>query len=165
MFTSQHLYFDDLLVGQTYTSPGRTITETDIVNFAGISGDFNAIHVDHSFAATTPFRKPMAHGLLVFAIASGLGTYSPPQRILAFIGIREWKFLHPVFPGDTIRLVCRVLDREERSRGRRGLIRWQREIINQEDRIVQAGITEVLVEGRGTGLKSPSQADTESANS
>lgn len=165
MFTSQHLFFDELQLGKTYTSPGRTLTEADIVNFAGISGDFNAIHMDHSYAATTPFRKPMAHGLLVFAIASGLGTHSPPQRILAFMGIREWKFLHPVFPGDTIRLVCRVLEREERSRGRRGLIRWQREIVNQDDRIVQAGITEVLVEGRGPGLKTSSRADAESANS
>ena len=58
MFTAQHLYFDDLEIGQTFTSSGRTVTETDIVNFAGVSGDFNSIHVDHAFAATTSFRRP-----------------------------------------------------------------------------------------------------------
>lgn len=165
MFTAQHLYFDDLEIGQTFTSSGRTVTETDIVNFAGVSGDFNSIHVDHAFAATTSFRRPIAHGLLVMAIGSGLGTLSPPQRIVTFLGICEWKFLLPVFPGDTVRLICRVLEREERSRGRRGMIRWHREILNQEDRIVQTGITEVLLEGRGGSSKSGSGQDAESTAS
>ena len=78
-FTAHHLYFDDVEVGQEWDSAGRTITETDVVNFAGISGDFNAIHVDHEFAKKSHFQKPIAHGLLVQAIASGL---QPNERVI-----------------------------------------------------------------------------------
>src|SRR5438132_9662458 len=107
-FTASHLYFDDLAPGQEWESSGRTVTETDVVNFAGLSGDFNPIHVDHEFAKTTPFRKPIAHGLLVFSIGSGLGINAPPIRTLAFIHVREWKFHGPVYIGDTIRIVGKI---------------------------------------------------------
>ena len=69
-FTVQHLYFDDVEVGQQWESLGRTVTEADVVHFAGVSGDFNPVHTDHHFAAQTPFRRPIAHGLLVLSIAS-----------------------------------------------------------------------------------------------
>ena len=59
-FTVNHLYFDDLEVGQQWESAGRTVTQADIVNFAGLSGDFNPIHMDHEFAKTTPFHQPIA---------------------------------------------------------------------------------------------------------
>src|SRR5262245_8147737 len=96
-FTSLHLFFDDVETGQEWETMGRTITEADIVNFAGLSGDFGPIHVDHEFAKTTPFQKPIAHGLLIFSIGSGLGMYTPPMRTLAFTGIREWHFKGPVY--------------------------------------------------------------------
>jgi acyl dehydratase len=144
-FTENHLYFDDILVGQEWQSLGRTVTETDIVNFAGLSGDFNPIHVDHEFAKTTPFRKPIAHGLLVWAISSGLGLYSPPVRTLAFLGIRNWQFIGPVFVGDTIRLRSKVLEKELRARGRRGIVTWERRIFNQDGKVVQEGVTLTLV--------------------
>jgi acyl dehydratase len=148
-FTEQHLYFDDVAVGQEWESQGRTVTEADIVNFAGLSGDFNPIHVDHEFAKTTPFRRPIAHGLLVWAVSSGLGLHCPPMRTLAFMSIRDWQFKGPIFAGDTIRLRSRVLEKEVRARGRRGVIAWQRQIVNQEGKVVQEGITLTLVEGRG----------------
>lgn len=147
-FTPSHLYFDDVEIGQEWESLGRTITEADIVSFAGLSGDFNPIHIDHQFAATTPFRRPIAHGLLVFSIASGLGLYSPPMRTLAFLEIREWHFRGPVFIGDTLRVVGKVVNKEARSRGRRGVITWQRRILNQDRKVVQEGTTLTLVEGR-----------------
>jgi acyl dehydratase len=148
-FTPQHLYVDDIEVGQEWESPGRTITETDIVNFAGLSGDFNAIHINHEFAKTTPFRRPIAHGLLVLSIGSGLGMYSPPMRTLAFLEMREWHFREPVFIGDTIHARVKVLAKELRGRGRRGVVTWQRQAFNQAGRVVQEGITITLVEGRG----------------
>jgi len=148
-FTSYHLYFDDVAVGQEWESQGRTLTEADIVGFAGLSGDFNPIHVDHEFAKSTPFRRPIAHGLLGIALGSGLGLHSPPMRTLAFMTIKEWHFREPIFIGDTIRMRTKVLEKESRSRGRRGIITWQRQIVNQEGRVVQEGITVTMVEGRG----------------
>src|SRR5262245_35584934 len=106
-FTDRHLYFDDVAVGQQWVTLGRTVTEADIVNFAGVSGDFNPIHVDHEFAKTTMFGRPIAHGLLTLAIGSGLGVQNPLMRTLAFLSIREWRFLEPVYIGDTIRLHTR----------------------------------------------------------
>ena len=148
MFTDNHLFFDDVALGQEWDSQGRTLTETDIVNFAGLSGDYNPIHVDHEFAKSTPFRRPIAHGLLVWSISSGLGLYSPPMRTLAFLSVREWHFKGPVFVGDTIRLKSKVVDKEARARGRRGIITWLRQVINQEGNVVQEGTTLTLVEGR-----------------
>src|SRR6476620_6118572 len=115
-FTNQHLFFDDVEVGQQWESPGRTVTETDIVNFAGLSGDFNPIHIDHEFAKTTPFHQPIAQGLLIFAIGSGLSLTSPPMRTLAFLSVRDWKFREPIFIGDTIRVHTTVVEKEVRAR-------------------------------------------------
>jgi 3-hydroxybutyryl-CoA dehydratase len=165
-FTSHHLYFDDVEVGQQWQSLRRTITETDIVNFAGLSGDFNPIHVDHEFARSTPFRRPIAHGLLVFSIASGLGLYAPPMRTLAIVSIRDWNFRNPVFPGDTIHVISQVLGKEVRSRGRRGEIAWRRQIFNQESKLIMEGITITLVEGKGKAAadnkEEPAPADESS---
>lgn len=147
-FTDSHLYFDDLTVGQEWESQGRTITETDIVNFACQSGDFNPIHIDHQFAATTPFRRPIAHGMLVMSVGSGLGTLSPPTRTIAFLSIRDWQFKGPVFIGDTIRVRTKVLTLESRGRGRRGEVVWLRQLVNQEGKVVQEGVTVTLVENR-----------------
>src|SRR6266404_85366 len=99
-FTKAHLYFDDVEIGQEWESYGRTVTESDIVNFAGLSGDFNPIHMDHEFAKKTIFRKPIAHGLLILSMASGLGLVFPPMRTVAFLGIKDWTFLEPVYIGD-----------------------------------------------------------------
>jgi acyl dehydratase len=147
-FTSFHLFFDDIEVDQEWRSAGRTVTAADIVNFAGVSGDFNAIHMDHEFAKTTPFREPIAHGLLVFSMASGLGLYAPPMRTLAFMSIKEWHFREPVYVGDTLRSWAKVMAKEERSRGRRGVVTWERKVVNQSDKVVQEGTILTLVEGR-----------------
>jgi len=147
-FAEMFLFIDDVEIGQEWESLGRTVTETDIVTYAGLSGDFNPIHMDHEFAKTTAFRKPIAHGLLIWAMSSGLGMLCPPMRTLAFVSVREWHFRLPAFIGDTIRVKTKVLEKEMRARGRRGLITWERTIINQESKTVQEGITLTLVEGR-----------------
>src|SRR5262249_43257393 len=149
-FPSQLLFFDDVEVGQEWKSLARTITQADIVNFAGLSGDFNPIHIDHEFAKTTPFRGPIAHGLLVFSVGSGLGIHATPMRTLAVLSIREWSFKDPVYPGATIHVVSRVLDKQVRARGRRGEITWQRQFFNQHGKLVMEGVTLTLVEGRGS---------------
>src|SRR2546423_15093934 len=117
-FTENHLYFDDFHVEDEWISLGRTVTETDVVNFAGVSGDFNPIHMDHEFAKTTPFRRPIAHGLLVFAIGSGLGGTCPPMRTVAFLQARAWNFKEPLFIGDTVKLKSRAIATTPRGRVR-----------------------------------------------
>jgi 3-hydroxybutyryl-CoA dehydratase len=153
-FSTTHLYFDDVEIGQEWESSGRTVTEADVVNFAGISGDFNPIHMDHEYAKTTPFRRPIAHGLLVFAVASGLAVHCPPTRTIAFLSVREWNFREPLYPGDTVKLKSRVLEKTLRGRGRRGEIVWYRGVFNQEGKIVQEGVLVTLVEGRA-GRRGP----------
>ena len=148
-FTPSHLFYDDLELGHEWESHGRTVTEADIVNFAGLSGDFNPIHVDHEFCKNTPYRRPIAHGLLVFSIGSGLSVNHPLVRTLAFVGVREWHFRGPVFIGDTIRIRGEVLEKHLRGRGKRGEVAWRRTIVNQEGKVVQEGILVTLVEARG----------------
>jgi acyl dehydratase len=148
-YTAHHLYFDDVVIGQEWESGGRTVTQADIVNFAGISGDFNPIHVDHEYAKKSYFQQPIAHGLLVQSIASGLALGMRPMRTLALLGVRDWHFRAPVFIGDTIRVKIRVLEKELKKRGTRGVIAWQHQILNQSDKIVQEGTTVTVVEARG----------------
>jgi 3-hydroxybutyryl-CoA dehydratase len=147
-FTEYHRGFEDLTVGQEWLSGGRTVTEADIVTYAGFSGDFNPIHMDAEFAAGTPFRQRIAHGFAVFCMASGLGLHSPPMRTLALIGVRDWSFVKPVMIGDTIRVKSVVKELIPKGRGRRGEVVWQRAIINQRDEVVQQGVMLTLVETR-----------------
>jgi len=147
-FSSSSLYFDDVEIGQEWESGGRTITEADVVNFAGVSGDFNPIHMDHEFAKTTPFRRPIAHGLLILTIGSGLGVNCPPMRTVAFIQVREWTFKEPVYIGDTVRLRTKLLEKIPRGRGRRSEMVWYRGVINQDGKVVQEGVLVTVCEGR-----------------
>lgn len=142
------LGYDDLVVGDEWESPARTITAADVVAFAGLSGDFNAIHVDYEKAAKGPFRKPIAHGLLGLSIGSGLSSCAPRMDTQAFLSILEWKFLEPILFGDTIRVVSTVVSIEPRSRGRRALVTWRRRLINQDDNVVQEGLTQTIVRAR-----------------
>jgi 3-hydroxybutyryl-CoA dehydratase len=147
------LYFDDLEIGQIYLSASRTITESDLVTFAGFSGDFNPIHMDHEFAKKTPFRKPIAHGFGVFSIASGLSTHAPHTRTVALLGVKDWKFTAPVFIGDTVHIESKVTDKQLKGRGKRGEITWARTILNQDGKTVQEGIMMTLVECRPAELR------------
>jgi 3-hydroxybutyryl-CoA dehydratase len=142
------LAFDELAVGDEWESPGRTVTEADVVGFAGLSGDFNPLHMDHETARHGPFGKPVAHGLLGLAIASGLSSHSPRVATMAFLSILEWKFLHPIAFGDTIRVITRVVALEPRSRGRRGVVTWHRRLVDVRGRTLQEGLTQTLVRGR-----------------
>ncbi len=146
------LHFEDFNIGDSWRSQGRTITETDIVNFAGMTGDFDPLHVDHEHARRSPFGKPIAHGLLGLAYLAGLGTHAPRVSTVAFMGIRNWEFLKPLCTGDTIYSEAEILDLQPKGR-RRGQVTWKRQLINQKGEVVQTGIFETLVEISETQIK------------
>jgi acyl dehydratase len=144
-------YFDDITVGEEYESPGRTVTETDIVLFAGLSGDYNVLHTDAEFMKQSIFGERIAHGLLGLAIQAGLLTRATrPFATLAFVGLR-WKFKGPIKIGDTIRVRARVLGKKEGTKPDRGLITLERQVLNQRGEVVQEGETDLLVERRRAG--------------
>ena len=144
---SEPLYFDDVEVGQTWSSGGRTVTETDVVMFAGLTGDYNPLHVDDEFAKNTPYRQRIAHGLLGTALVAGLGSHAPYMKTEAFVAVREWKFLQPLFIGDTVRIATELMEKRDTGR-RRGTILWKRELVKQDDSVVQSGIFESIVSKR-----------------
>jgi acyl dehydratase len=143
-------YYEDIEVGDAYESPGRTVTETDLVLFAGLSGDFNVLHTDAEFMKTSIFGERIAHGLLVLAIQAGL--FSRATREYAALGSAglRWKFKAPVKIGDTVRLRARVLAKADDGKPDRGLVTIQRTVVNQRDEVVQEGETDVLVAKRGS---------------
>jgi acyl dehydratase len=142
------LSFDDLVVGDEWESPRRTITEADVVLFAGMSGDYNPLHVDHEAAKDGPFGRPIAHGLLGLTVSTGLISQSLRVDTLAFLGIIEWNFVRPIYFGDTIHTISSVLKLEPQARGRRGIVTWSRRVLNQSGELVQEGKTRTLVRGR-----------------
>lgn len=153
------LRFQDLTVGDEWRSAGRTITEADIAAFARLSGDANPIHVDPDAARGLPYGRIIAHGLLGMAVGSGLVWEAMRVETLAFVGIRDWAFLEPVFPGDTVHVVTRVEALEARGRGRRGLVTWLRRLVNQDGRTVQEGRIQTLVRGIDPASGNESRGD------
>ena len=108
-------YLDDFKVGESFVTPGRTITETDVTNFAGVSGDFYPLHTDITYAEKTVFGQRIAHGMLVLsaglALAFRLGPHVMlPQSFIAFYGIDKIRFTAPVFFNDTIHMQSSVSD-------------------------------------------------------
>ena len=150
--TTQGLYFEEFEVGQTMTSVGRTVTETDVVAFAALSGDWNPMHTDVEYAAGHPFGQRVAHGLLGLSIASGLATRLGVLEgtALAFRELGSWKFSLPILFGDTIRVRATVSETKAMARLGGGLVTLKVELLNQEDRVVQRGTWGVLVKSRGS---------------
>ncbi len=142
------LAFNDLAVGDEWETARRTVTETDVVLFAGLSGDFNPLHVDHVSSQTGPFGRPVAHGLLGMSIATGLISQAPRVDTIAFLAILEWKFHHPIAFGDTIHAVSKVESLAPHVNGRRGVVTWHRRIFNHNAQLVQEGRTQTLVRAR-----------------
>jgi acyl dehydratase len=142
-------YFEDIQIGDEYISPGRTVTEADIVAFAGLSGDYNVLHTDAEYMRTSIFGERIAHGLLGLAIQSGLGTRALPRPFatLALLGLR-WRFKAPIKIGDTIKVRIKVTDKRETSKPDCGIVVLQRSVLNQRGEVVQEGDTDILVERR-----------------
>jgi acyl dehydratase len=140
-------YYDEFRVGQVITSPGRTITEADVMGFAGISGDFSALHTDEEFARNGPFGTRIAHGLLGLSILSGmtarLGILEGTG--LAFLGISDWRFKLPVRIGDTVRAEFEIAELRESRDPTRGVVSQRCRLVNQNDETVQEGLFVSLV--------------------
>ncbi len=145
MKTCDPLYYEDIEVGDEWTSPGRTITEADIINFAGLSGDFNQLHVDEEYSKNTIFGRRIAHGMLGFSIASGLSTRTPPVHVVAFLGIKDWNFRAPIFIGDTVVLKNKAIEKRLTSKGDRGIITFEKKLLNQKNEVVQEGKTLIMI--------------------
>jgi acyl dehydratase len=135
------LYFQDVEVGFRFETPRRTVTEADLVNFAGVSGDFNPLHSDKLFAEQSLYGERIAQGTLVLSIVTGLrqraGLFD--GTLMGFLEIRRWRFLVPVRIGDTIRVVNEITELRETSKPDRGIMVQRVDVLNQDETVVQSG--------------------------
>ena len=115
-------YYEDFKIGDEIITAGRTVTEADIVNFAGLTGDWNPLHTDVEFAKNSVFKQRVAHGALTFAIMTGLfvRTGIIEETIYAFYGVDKLRFVKPVYIGDTLRVIAKITEKEDR--GKVGLV-------------------------------------------
>lgn len=147
------LFFEDLSEGQEFHSAGRTVTEADVVAFAGLSGDYNQLHVDREFAAQTAHGERIAHGLLVLSIVSGLST-----RVSLMIGLGEQivgllnlecRFQRATRIGDTIHVRLRITGLRLTSKGDTGVLTLSRDAIDQHGNVVLESVWTLLIRARG----------------
>lgn len=147
-------YYEDMKVGDKCISVGRTVTEADIVNFAGISGDYNILHTDAEYAKTSIAGQRLAHGLLPLVIASGLYTRTPygmsmTGTLTAFVEIRSWKFKKPVLIGDTVHVEVEIIEKiDAKQESASGKIIMKRTILNHKNEVVQEGEFILLIKKR-----------------
>ena len=139
------LFLEDFVPGMTFTTPGRTVTEADVVGFAALSGDYNPLHTDEEFARGGRFGRRIAHGALTLAILTGMwdkiGIIA--GSVEAFYGIDGLKFTLPVFFGDTIHAVIKVIDKQERDSN--GMVVLSNEVLNQKGETVMVCTTKLII--------------------
>jgi 3-hydroxybutyryl-CoA dehydratase len=142
----QGLFFEEFEVGMALETRGRTMTEADIIAFAGISGDFNPMHTDAEYCKTTQFGQRVSHGLLGLSIASGLAYQMGFMEgtVLAFTGL-EWKFRAPILIGDTIRVQATVKKVRAMKAAGGGFVTLDIQVLNQDDAVAQKGEWTVLI--------------------
>ena len=141
--------YADLHVGMAFRSPGRTITEGDLMGFAGLTGDFSELHTSEVYGRASQFGRRVAHGMLGLAYAHGLmwaRTGEFRETAIAFLGISEWKFIEPIFIGDTIFVNYEIVElRESRSRPTQAIATFDVAIVDQDNRVVQRGKKTLLL--------------------
>ena len=147
---SRGLYWEDFEVGQVVVTPKRTITSTDIVNFACLSGDFNEVHTNFEYCKNTQFGEPIAHGPLVYAVMGGLQYASGVNdgTLLALLQVDQWRMLGPVKHGDTLHMEATVIEKKESSKPDRGVVKFKRRFMKQGDVAVQEMETTILYKRR-----------------
>jgi 3-hydroxybutyryl-CoA dehydratase len=145
------LYFEDFETSGDAASRGRTVTEADVVAFAGLTGDFMELHTNEEYARTTAFGRRIAHGALVFSISIGLATRMNllEDTLLAFAGVDKLRFVAPVFIGDTIRVVKAVAERKELGPAQ-GTVVFETRVLNQRGELVLVYRDKLLVKRRVT---------------
>lgn len=152
-------YFEDMQVGEKAISVGRTITEADIINFAGISGDYNVLHTDAEYAKSSIAGQRLAHGLLAMVVASGLYTrtfygMAMTGTLTAFSEIKSWKFKKPVLIGDTIHVEMEILEKiDAKPDSASGKVVMKRTILNQRNEVIQEGEFVLLIKKRMSNIR------------
>ena len=147
--SKEYEYLDDYAVGERFISPARTITEADIINFAGLTGDWHPLHTDVEYAAKTPFKERIAHGMLTLSIGMvlpfRLGPYSSflPRSFMAFYGMENVRFTAPTKIGDTIHCEVEVTEITDKGKGR-GVLTTQNQIKNQRGEVLVSYVIKVL---------------------
>ena len=141
------LYWEEWDIGAEFESPARTVTEADIVMFAGLSGDYNPLHINEEYCRNTQFGTRIAHGPLVYAIAAGLifQLHLYDDTLIAFLGFDSLKFTNPVKAGDTIHAKLKVLEKRESSRPDRGVMKRRLQVFNQRGEMVQDAVQAFLL--------------------
>lgn len=146
---TRSLRYEDLYVGQRFVSPSRTITDADLVGFAGLTGDFSEMHTSEEFAARSQFGRRIAHGLLGLSYAHGLmwaRTGELRDCAIAFLGISDWAFRAPLYIGDTMHVTYEIENlRVSRSNPGQAIVTYRVEVRNQHDEVVQHGHKALLV--------------------
>lgn len=141
-------FFDEWVIGEEYMTPSRTITETDVVMFAAMSGDYNELHTSAEFMKNSQFGRRIVHGLLGLAISHGLlfRTGLTEGTAIAFLGVESWKFEAPIFFGDTIRVKMKVTEKKpSKSKPDRGIVKLFMEVIKQDETVVQSGFKIIMI--------------------
>ncbi len=136
-------YYDDLEIGEKTRTRARTITETDIVMFSALSGDWYPLHTDSEYASGTRFGRRIAHGMLVLTVASGLVNINP-GILVAFYGIEKVRFTAPVFIGDTLHVETEVVEKEDRGPSQ-GVVTFRQDIVNQRGETVCVAVKKALI--------------------
>jgi itaconyl-CoA hydratase len=131
-------YWEDFELGFSFKTPSITVTETHVVNWAGLTMDFYPLHMDREFAAKTPFKERIAHGPLIFGMAVGMVGLAKVEggAVIAWMGVDNMKMVAPVKIGDTITVHVESVDRRETSKPTQGLQTWRYTVKNQRDEAV-----------------------------
>ncbi len=143
------LYLEDFEIGKTYESLGRTITETDVVNFAGLSGDFNPLHMDEEFGKNTLFGKRIAHGALGFIISTGLSNQTGLYEgtTIAFVECTV-KYLAPLHIGSTVHLRATPTEVIPSSKPGRGILKQDVQLVDQDDKVIMESAQVLMMRSR-----------------
>ncbi|MDR3717150.1 MAG: MaoC/PaaZ C-terminal domain-containing protein [Bryobacteraceae bacterium] len=150
-YGAESKYYEDFEIGERFTSANRTVTETDIVNFAGISGDFNPLHMDEEFAKTTIHGGKIAHGALLFAMSTGLFNqigFSDGSTQIANLGLNGLDYKRPVKPGDTIHIEIEVTSKRVTHNVGRGIVEFDVGTLNQRGEVVMLARWKIMFKTR-----------------